>query len=241
MLVADFPQMNFTQMHERLRLELLRRIRRGTLSVSLLARQTGFGQSHISNFLRSRRQLSLEALDRVLFSQHMGAWDLLPVHYGRAEAISEDGDAVPLVSHAAVLFEPRIRPSAVRRMLQLPPGLLNTARDRTSPHRKRWHRFVALSIAAGDAAAMDPLVLPEGLVVVDRHYTSLLAYRPGRNNIYAVRNGNRVSLRYVDFLVNRLVLRPHNLAFPVDLLEIPPGETPTDMIAGRIVLILNEV
>ena len=55
-------------MHERLRLELLRRIQRDTLSVSLLSRQTGFGQSHLSNFLRSRRQLSLEAIDRVLFA-----------------------------------------------------------------------------------------------------------------------------------------------------------------------------
>src|ERR1700733_6783204 len=91
LLVVDFPHMNFTQMHERLRLELLRRIQRGTLSVSLLARQTGFGQSHISNFLRSRRQLSLEALDRVLLSQRMNAWDLLPVNYNRAEAIDESG------------------------------------------------------------------------------------------------------------------------------------------------------
>jgi len=47
---GEFPHMNFTQMHERLRLELLRRIQRGTLSVSLLARQTGFGQAHLSNF-----------------------------------------------------------------------------------------------------------------------------------------------------------------------------------------------
>jgi hypothetical protein len=84
LLVADFPQMNFSQMHERLRLELLRRIQRGTLSVSLLARQTGFGQSHLSNFLHSRRQLSLEALDRVLVSQHITAGDLLPVSFTRA-------------------------------------------------------------------------------------------------------------------------------------------------------------
>jgi hypothetical protein len=42
-LVADFPQMTFSQMNERLRVELLRRIQRGTLSVSLLSRQTGFG------------------------------------------------------------------------------------------------------------------------------------------------------------------------------------------------------
>src|SRR3954470_10436031 len=71
--------MNFSQMHERLRLELLRRINRGTLSVSLLARQTGFGQAHLSNFLHNRRQLSLEALDRVMSAQHLGADDLLTI------------------------------------------------------------------------------------------------------------------------------------------------------------------
>src|ERR1700752_4983682 len=107
LLVADFPQMNFLQMHERLRLELLRRIQRGTLSVSLLARQTGFGQSHISNFLRSRRQLSLEALDQVLFSQHMSLHDLLPLDRRITYAMEgNEADAVPLVSHAAALFEP---------------------------------------------------------------------------------------------------------------------------------------
>src|ERR1019366_3718198 len=78
-LVAEFPQMNFSQMHEKLRLELLRRISRGTVSVSLLARQTGFGQSHLSNFLNSRRQLSMEAIDRLLAAQHLTAADLLPV------------------------------------------------------------------------------------------------------------------------------------------------------------------
>jgi hypothetical protein len=45
----------------------------------------------------------------------------------------------------------------------------------------------------------------------------------------------------VEFLASRLVLRPHNLAFAVDLLEIPPGDAPADLIAGRVVLIINEV
>jgi hypothetical protein len=232
--------MNFTQMHERLRLELLRRIQRGTLSVSLLARQTGFGQSHISNFLRSRRQLSLEAMDRVLFSQHITAWDLLPLDSRRSHA-TEETDALPLVSHAAALFEPHIRPSSVRAMLPLPPGLLGATRARASNSRRAWQRFVAISIPAGEALAMDPLVQPDARVVVDRHYNSLIGYRPNRNNIYAVRSGNQLWLRYVDFLANRLVLRPHNPAFPVDLLELPPGETPADLIAGRVVLIFNEM
>jgi hypothetical protein len=242
LLVADFPHMNFTQMHERLRLELLRRIQRGTLSVSLLARQTGFGQSHMSNFLRSRRQLSLEALDRVLFSQHITPWDLLPLDNRRAERLDSEGThAVPVVSHAAALFEPFIRTSSVRTWLPVPPGCLDAARARPSNNRKRWWRFVAVSISADDALAMDPLVLADAFVVVDRHYNSLVGYRPNRNNIYAIRNGNRLWLRYVDFLGNRLVLRPHNLAFPVDLLEVAPGEAPADLIAGRVALVINEL
>ena len=87
---------------------------------------------------------------------------------------------------------------------------------------------------------MDPLVLADAIVLLDRHYNSLMPYSLNRPNIYAVRDGHRLVVRYVDFLLNRLVLRPHNLAFPVELLEIPPGEAPGDMIVGRIVLILNQ-
>jgi hypothetical protein len=233
--------MNFTQMHERLRLELLRRIQRGTVSVSLLARQTGFGQSHLSNFLHNRRQLSLEAMDRILAAQHMAAGDLLPVAYQR-EALTEEGEssAVPLISHSVALYEPYIRPSAVQAMLHLPAGLLQSIRARVSNLRRAWQRFVAVRIAAADALPMEPLVLPEAITLIDRHYNSLMPYRPNRPNLYAVRHGSHLTLRYVDFVANRLVLRPHNIAFPVDLLVVNPGEPPSELIVGRIALILNE-
>ena len=192
--------MNFTQMHERLRLELLRRIQRGTVSVSLLARQTGFGQAHLSNFLRSRRQLSLEAMDRILAAQHLTVADLLPsVQQAGLGLEGEDGSAVPVVSHAVALFEPVIRPSAVQSML------------------------------------------PEAIVLIDRHYNSLLPYRPSRPNLYAVRQDSHLTLRYVDFLASRLVLRPQNIAFPVALIEVDPGESPNNLLVGRIALILNEL
>jgi hypothetical protein len=241
LLVADFPQMNFTQMHERLRLELLRRMQRGTLSVSLLARQTGFGQSHLSNFLHSRRQLSLDALDRILAAQHMAAGDLLPVIYQRgALPADEDGSAVPVVSHASALFEPFIRPSAAQSLLHLPAGLLQSMRSRATNPRRAWQRFVAVRVGAADALPMEPLLLPDALTLIDRHYNSLMPYRPNRPNLYAVRHGAHLTLRYVDFVANRLVLRPHNIAFPVDLIEVDPGEPPSELIAGRIALILNE-
>jgi hypothetical protein len=55
-----------------------------------------------------------------------------------------------------------------------------------------------------------------------------------------VRQHSHLALRYVDFTSNRLVLRPHGTAFPVELLEVAPGETPADLLVGRVALILNE-
>jgi transcriptional regulator with XRE-family HTH domain len=234
--------MNFTQMHERLRMELLRRIQRGTLSVSLLARQTGFGQAHLSNFLHNRRQLSLEAMDRILGAQHLTVADLLPAAHGAGLLPEgEDGSSVPLVTHAAALFEPLIRPSAVQSMLHLPAAALQTVHARASSPRRAWQRFVAIRVPAADALPMEPLVLPDAIALLDRHYNSLLPYRPNRPNLYAARKGSHLTLRYVDFLSSRLVLRPHNIAFPVELIEVDPGESPNDLLAGRIALILNEL
>ncbi len=242
LLAANCPQMNFSQMHERLRLELLRRIQRGTLSVSLLARQTGFGQPHLSNFLRSRRQLSLEAMDRILAAQRLTIGDLLPALPQKAIwQEDESATAIPLVSHATALYEPMVRPSAVQLMLHLPPGVLETVRARATNVRRAWQRFVAVRIASADALPMEPLVLPEALVLLDRHYNSLLPYRPSRPNLYAIRHGAHLTVRYAEFQSSRLILRPHNNAFPLELIALNQEESPSDWLVGRVALILNEV
>ncbi len=234
--------MNFSQMHERLRLELLRRIERGTLSVSLLARQTGFGQPHLSNFLRSRRQLSLEAMDRILAAQRLTVADLLPALPQKAFWQEDEGaGAIPLVSHATALFEPIVRPSAIQLMLHLPPGALETVRPRPTNARRAWHRFVAVRIPAADALPMEPLVLPEALVLLDRHYNKLFPYRPNRPNLYAIRHGAHLTVRYAEFQASRLILRPHNIAFPLELIALNEEESPNDWVVGRVALILNEV
>ena len=242
MLATNYPQMNFSQMHERLRLELLRRIQRGTLSVSLLARQTGFGQAHLSNFLHSRRQLSLEAMDRILAAQRLTVADLLPALPQNALwREDESAGEVPVVSHNTALFEPVIRPSAVQMMLHLPPGALQTVRARATNLRRAWQRFVAVRVAAADALPMEPLVLPEALVLLDRHYNSMLPYRPSRPNLYAIRHGAHLTVRYAEFQASRLILRPHNIAFPLELIALNEEESPNDWVVGRVALILNEV
>jgi hypothetical protein len=239
---ADFPQMNFTQMHERLRVELLRRIERGTLSVSLLARQTGFGKSHLSNFLHSRRQLSLQGLDRMLATQHIACEDLLELGaHADPDSSAEEPHLVPVVSHNSALFEPYIRPSAVQMILHLPAGALRSLKPKAVATRRSWQRFVAVRIAHSDALPMDPLLSPDALAVIDRHYNALAPYRIGRPNLYAIRNGAHLALRYADFAEARLVLRPLNMSFPVDLVEIGPDASPGEFIAGRVVLTINEL
>lgn len=240
--VANYPHMNFTQMHERLRLKLLRRINRGTLRVSLLARQTGFSQAHLSNFLHSERQLSLQALDRVMAAQHMDAEDFLPVIRVGADTTSEPGgDRVPIEAQANTLFEPYIRRLAVHSLLQLPHGILKALQPRATKQRRAWQRFVAVHISPEDAEGMMPLVMPGAIALIDRHYNSLAPHRPDRPNIFAQRNGSHLRFRHADFLADRLVLRPHDRAIPVELVELGPHESPGDLIAGRIALIVNEV
>src|ERR1700761_622624 len=133
--------MNFLQLHEQLRLELLRRISRGVLSGTLLARQTGLKAAHISNFLHRKRRLSLEALDRVLVAQSLTAEDLLSVSREHLRSKREDASqpsGVPLISQFVAMHEAQIRKSSVLELIQLPIGYLDHLRARRSPGRRSW-------------------------------------------------------------------------------------------------------
>jgi hypothetical protein len=227
-------------MQERLRLELLRRIQRGTLSVSLLARQTGYRQSHLSNFLRCKRHLSLDSIDRILMSQRMDLADLLPANATPDWRIGDEILQIPVVSHASAMNDVNIRASAVQSRLWLPASLPASLRPHTSMARKAWQRFVAITATSADSQPMDPIIQSEALVLLDRHYSSLAPYRPNRPSVYAMRTNGRLKLRYVDFQLNRIVLRPHNRAFPIELLELAPRQSPDDLIVGRVALVVCE-
>ena len=110
-------------------------------------------------------------------------------------------------------------------------------------HQRRAHAVDDRLRAAPDRAAHARGALghlPDAIALLDRHYNALIPYRPNRTNLFAVRHGSHLKLRYVDFVAQRLVLRPHSIAFPVDLIEVDPDESPGDLIAGRVALILNE-
>jgi len=244
--------MNFADLHELLRLELLRRIEAGSLTGTRLAQLTGFRQAHISNFLNRRRSLSLEGLNRVLEAQHLSVDQLIPLSLAATSTPpSEDTltsspdpiELVPVVTPGAAMRDARILPSNSLEYLHLASARLSSGLSRPVADRAPWQRFVALRVDAQQAAAMAPL-LPRGtLVVLDRHYTSLAPFRPSQPNLYAVRGGSGLLLRYVDLEDTRLILRPLALEHPIQLIEldVPVDRRLPDHLVGRVCLQLSEL
>ena len=235
--------MNFQDLHELLRLELLRRIQRGSLTGSRLAQQAGFQQAHVSNFLNRKRALSLEGLDKVLASQNITIDQLLPVDLMAAGAaeVEDTADRVPVVSASVAMDSPVVAAAAVIETIQVAASRLCDNRARPAANRARWQRFVAVRVDAQQAAAMEPVLTPGAIAVLDRHYQSLAPYRAQQPTLYAVRCGAALLLRYVDFDDGRLILRPYSRSVPVQLIPLAGQESPGDLIVGRVCLVFSEL
>jgi hypothetical protein len=236
--------MNFQDLHELLRLESLRRIEGGTLSGSTLARQAGFRQAHISNFLNRKRALSLPGLDRVLAAQNLSVDQIMPVELSAAASANpaiDSIEAIPVVSPSTAMDVAVVRPEAVIETIHVSASRLQDNRSRLSPKYAKWQRFVAVRADEQQAAAMDPMISVGASVVLDRHYNSLAPYRAQQRTLYAMRAGAGLVLRYVEFDGGNLILRPLALNFPVQLLGLGGNKTPADYIVGRVCLVVSEL
>ncbi len=127
--------MNLERLHENLRIEILRRIDRGLLSGSSLARATGFRHAHISNFLNRKRSLSLQGMDRVLAAENISLLDLLPAQPQSGQLPLDSSSrtslqVVPVVTYTAAISEPRLSSSAILETLHVPDSVLHLAQAR---------------------------------------------------------------------------------------------------------------
>jgi hypothetical protein len=157
---------------------------------------------------------------------------------------SDPIEIVPVVSPSAAMDQARISPAAIIETIQVSASRLNsnhTNRVRTSMSHAQWQRFLAIRADTQQSAAMDPLVSPGAIAVLDRHYNSLAPYRAHQPTLYAVRCGAALLLRFVDFDEGRLILRPYSRDFPVQLLPLATHETPADYIVGRVCLVFSEL
>ncbi len=238
--------MRITDLEDNLRAHIWARIHRGELTGTGLSRDAGFQQAHMSNFLNARRGLSPEAMDRLLDVLQVDVLDLADPEELRLRALqrperASSFDSVPLVSLEDAAFAAQILPRHARDSLKFRKRFLQRLKPDTIGDRADWLRFVLVKADVGNARAMAPRLAPGAVLLLDRHYNSLHPYRPGAANMYAVRDGTRCAIRYVSISPGRIILRPHNPDWPVELVEIPHGKGFAEYIVGRVCHIAVDV
>lgn len=231
--------MKFRVLQENLRKELWSRIEDGDLTGLRLAAQTGFKQAHISNFLNRKRGLSVEGMDKVLNVQRMSVLDLLdPSEINKRATLqppSKDEFAnVVLVDSAVAATSSSVMNRSVKEIVKFKKSFLRRLRAEIEGERADWERFIVIRLDGREGMSMYPRLLPGASVLLDRHYNSLKPYRKGESNMYAVNKNGICTVKYVELAGKHLVLRPHNQAYPVEVLPIDPGKTSADYLVGRV-------
>lgn len=231
--------MKFKALQENLRKALWSRIEEGDLTGLRLAEQTGFKQAHISNFLNRKRGLSLDGMDKVLNVQRLSVLDLLdPAEINKRASIPPPSDDefanVLLVDGRVAATQPLLVSMNVRDIMKFKKAFLRKLRPEMEGDRDQWERFVLVKVDGSDGMSMYPRLLPGAIVLVDRHYNSLKPYRKGESNMYAVLKDGACTIKYVELTTHHLVLRPHNQAYPVEVLPFENGTAVEDYLVGRI-------
>jgi len=231
--------MKFRVLQENLRDALWERIEEGDLTGLRLAQQTGFKQAHISNFLNRKRGLSLEGMDRVLAVQHLSVLDLLdPAEVNKRASIlppsNDEFENVLLTEGTVAATQPLITSMNVKEILKFKKSFLKKLKAESEGQRENWERFVVIKADAHEGMSMYPRLLPGAILLIDRHYNSLKPYRKGEFNMYAVRRDGDCTVKYVETAGNHLILRPHNQAYPIEVVNMEEGKSAPDYIVGRI-------
>lgn len=230
--------MKFKAAQDNLRRILQTRIEAGALTGLHLARESGFQQAHISNFLNRKRGLSTEGLDKILQAQQLSILDLLdPEEIQKRARMMAPRETqfqdVPVVEGRMAL-QPTILSRNVKEFAKFRKGFLHKLRPEMGNNRKNWQRFLAIPVDAREGMSMYPRLLPGAMVLLDRHYNSLKPYRRGEHNIFAVNKNGEVRVKYVELAGRDLVLRPQNPAYPVEVIAMDRSKTPADYLLGRV-------
>jgi hypothetical protein len=238
--------MRLSNLEDNLRAHIWARIQRGELTGTGLSRDAGFQQAHMSNFLNARRGLSPEAMDRLLDVLQVDVLDLADPEELRLRALqrperASSFESVPLVSLHDAAFAPRIAAQHVLDTQKFRKRFLNRLKPDVIGNRSEWLRFVLVKADGDSVRAMSPRLAPGAMAFLDRHYNSLQPYRRSLPNLYAVRFGEACVLRYVAVAAGRIILRPHNEQWPVELVEIGSGNGFAHYIVGRVCHLALEV
>lgn len=227
--------MKLQDLQDQLRVHIRSRIGRKELTGVSLAREAGFPQGHLSNFLNARRGLSLESMDRLLETLGIGVLDLVDKREIRRRAtlpIAAEGvERVAMVSpeNAALAH---FAPHQILETRSFNRSFLRRLKARIAEDRSDWLRFIVLKMDVHGEA-----FLPHAASVtllVDRHYSSLQPYRRLQANVYVVRIGQGCATGHVSVVDGHLLLRPRNPDLEVQALRVERGKSYAEYIIGRV-------
>jgi hypothetical protein len=178
-------------------------------------------------------------MDKVLNVQRLSVLDLLDPNEvnKRASILPPSGDEfenVLVVDAATAASEPLLMSMNVKDILKFKKTFLRRLRPEIEGPRSKWERFVVLKVDSRDGMSMYPRLLPGAIVLVDRHYNSLKPYRKGESNMYAVAHEGACTVKYVEVAGRNLVLRPHNQAYPVEVVTMDDDKNTGDYLIGRV-------
>jgi Peptidase S24-like len=224
---------DFRALQERLRKRLLDEIAAGQLTGLQLARDTGFRQAHISNFLNCKRGLSLQAMDEIMRARKLTLENLLEGG-GKAktrrrslQASSAGVSWIPLVDAKNCLASDV--PFALGEdALQAMSKRLGRLCPKVQLPRPHWQRFVAMRVTPEDVKAMPRQLVRGAVMVIDRHSN---AAEP--DALYVVRQEGNVVVRYLEQVGGKMVLRADNSEVSLKVLQDPTE------IVGRVCVVIK--
>src|SRR3569832_434268 len=129
-----------SQLEDSLRKMIRQRITAGVLTGTILARETGFQQAHISNFLNRRRGLSVEGFARMLEALGLSVTDMIPA-VGAPTDSARENDDVPMVS-AEIANQPDFAARESADVLKFKRAFLRRVRPLSVGFRSDWKRFI---------------------------------------------------------------------------------------------------
>jgi Cro/C1-type HTH DNA-binding domain len=237
--------MRLLDLQDRLRSHIRARIGRRELTGSSLSRQAGFQQGHLSNFLNSRRGLSMESMDRLLETLDIEVLDLVDeeeIHQRALLTAAPAGlESVALVSAEDAARLPRFTVEQLGGTVTFRKAFLRRLKPNDICDRGDWLRFVSIRLDPRTVRAMFPGSAAGAMLLIDRHYTSLDPYRQRQPNLYAMLLQQRCTVGNVSLAGEYVVMRPRNPQFPVELARIERARSYGDYIVGRVCHVALEV
>jgi len=236
--------MTLHDLQEQLRAHIRARIGRGELTGSGLARTAAIPQGHLSNFLNSRRGLSLESMDRLLAALQIGVLDLVNSQEipPRPPPRRHRRDPVELIARVAPENAALARFTAdqVLETRGFRRAFLRRLQARIEVDRHDWLRFALVRVDSTTARGMFPGAVTTTLLI-DRHYSSLEPYRRFHPNIYVLSFGGRCVVANLSLCDNCLVLRRRDPQQEIEIIRIERGRSYCDYVVGRVCYVGLEV